>query len=394
MPLALSIDLGVVQHELAEAGFSYLPESDQETATDAIAALGKVIQITDVSVNPESTRMVTSAQALDVHTDHYKADLIAWYCVQQCDEGGETILVDAEAAYASLPIMHQRALERVRLTEHKVFADDQESHALVEIQNGRRKFYYSFWLLTEPDTDEEREALNAFRTALDQVPRQRIKLQPGDVLVIDNGRMLHGRTAIEGNKQRLLKRYWVRREHHSNSNHGSTIMETTAFVLPEPITKERIQFLQDKGIDPVVAALDLSMIKMKLQDLEEGKGWDGEECEEAEVEYKRFLTMNRLFPRSIVPTTIMDTMWHYHILDTHAYHRDSHTVFGEYFHHFPYFGMRGEQDEQNLNESFETTKHLYEETFGESILREGRSSCKRDCQSRCWHACSNKDPVN
>jgi hypothetical protein len=166
-------------------------------------------------------------------------------------------------------------------------------------------------------------------------------------------------------------------------------MDTLTLVLPDPISAERIELLTELGIDPRVAAVDLSMVKMKLQDPEEGKGWTPEECEDAEVEYKRFLTLNLLHPTSIVPTIVMDTMWHYHILDTRAYHHDCQTLFGEYFHHFPYFGMRGEEDEQNLNRAFETTQQIYEEAFGEPIALKG-GKCTRDCQSRCWHACKSK----
>jgi hypothetical protein len=45
---------------------------------------------------------------------------------------------------------------------------------------------------------------------------------------------------------------------------------------------------------------------------------------------------------------IVDEIWHQHILDTHAYHRDCDAIFGSYLHHFPYFGMRGDADAQAL----------------------------------------------
>lgn len=34
-------------------------------------------------------------------------------------------------------------------------------------------------------------------------------------------------------------------------------------------------------------------------------------------------------------------------------------------HHFPYFGMRGEADFQDLNNSFDRTQELYFKHFGE-----------------------------
>lgn len=162
--------------------------------------------------------------------------------------------------------------------------------------------------------------------------------------------------------------------------------------VPDPISAERVAFLLGKGIDPKVASIDLEMVKMKMAEPKEGIGWTQAQCEDAEIEYKRYLTLclHYPFPRySIVPNKIMDTMWHYHILDTRAYCRDSENVFGGYFHHFPYFGLRGEEDEKQLKASFEKTKGYYLELFGEPMARGGESDCWHDCQDRCWHACSN-----
>ena len=162
---------------------------------------------------------------------------------------------------------------------------------------------------------------------------------------------------------------------------------------PEPISSARISFLQNqKGISPEIASIDLEMIKMKLTLTDEGEGWSQEQCDDAEVEYKRFLHLNKKFLKAaIVPTELVDIMWHYHILDTRAYHRDSEAVFGGYFHHFPYFGLRGEEDKGNLISSFEKTKVLYENEFKEKMLRNAHADCWHDCQGRCWHACSNND---
>lgn len=174
------------------------------------------------------------------------------------------------------------------------------------------------------------------------------------------------------------------------SDSGATL------TLPSPISKQRIRFLVSKGVDSDIAELDMEMVKMKLAEPDEGADWSVEQCEDAEVEYKRYLTLCRKFPYpeySIVPNKIMDTMWHYHILDTRAYCRDSDKVFGGYFHHFPYFGMRGEQDERNLCGAFGDTKGYYERTFGEKMDRADMQKCWNDCQGRCWHACSNEDDI-
>jgi hypothetical protein len=391
MSVAAIIDFAAIQATIEEKGYCHLPSAGADALEDLLHDLGQVIQVTEVAVKQETARLVNSDQALDLHTDHHAADLIAWHCIEQSDAGGESVLLDAEAAYAQLTPGQQRTLGRIHLTEHKVFAGDPGTYPLVHERDGRRKFYYSFWLADENGSpEEEDESLGAFRQALDRTPREMIKLQADDILIIDNGRMLHGRTAIGGSKRRLLRRYWIATTQSNLTPKPGSPMSTAALVLPEPITPEQIRFLESRGIDPRVAALDLSMVKMKLQDPEEGKGWTAEQCDEAEVEYKRFLTLNLLHPRSIVPTTTMDTFWHYHILDTRAYHRDSEAIFGGYFHHFPYFGMRGEEDAQDLDQSFQNTMRLYAEAFGEAIVSDLSGSCKRDCQSRCWHACKSK----
>lgn len=172
-----------------------------------------------------------------------------------------------------------------------------------------------------------------------------------------------------------------------------TTQTKTQFVVPSPISMERISWLiNEKGIMPEIAGINLEMIKMKVQHPEEGNNWTPEFADEMEVEYKRFLHLNKKYPKAgIVPTDDIDEMWHFHILDTRAYVKDSETVFGGYFHHFPYFGLRGEQDEQNLKNAFEETKELYFSEFSENMLRNKEAKCWHSCQSRCWHACSSKD---
>jgi hypothetical protein len=66
----------------------------------------------------------------------------------------------------------------------------------------------------------------------------------------------------------------------------------------------------------------------------------------------------------IVPCAIVDEIWHAHILDTLAYHEDCDAIFGEYLHHFPYFGMRGEDDAAALLDAYDDTLAKYQAAFG------------------------------
>ena len=126
-----------------------------------------------------------------------------------------------------------------------------------------------------------------------------------------------------------------------------------------------------KPVAQVVAAiqgLDLDPIKLKLTDREEGQGWSREYADRMELAYKRFLTLLVKFPEeTIAPTKDVDKFWHAHILDTLKYAADCESVFGYFLHHFPYFGMRGEQDAADLRAAAARMHEIYEREFGEAM---------------------------
>jgi len=120
-----------------------------------------------------------------------------------------------------------------------------------------------------------------------------------------------------------------------------------------------------------LSAISFAGVRMKLADPKEGKNWDEVMLDWAEREYRRFLALNFAYPeRTIVPDKAVDEFWHQHILDTRAYANDTIAVFGHFLHHFPYFGMRGPADEENLVSCYADTRNLYEVHFGHSTNEE------------------------
>ncbi|MEC4721929.1 hypothetical protein RY831_22425 [Noviherbaspirillum sp. CPCC 100848] len=114
-----------------------------------------------------------------------------------------------------------------------------------------------------------------------------------------------------------------------------------------------------------VFALDLDPIKFKLMDTKEGHGWTREEADRHELEYRRFLALVAKYPEeAITPDSNVDKFWHGHILDTMKYAQDCEQVFGYFLHHFPYFGMRGDEDAANLAQAAAKTRSLYQQEFG------------------------------
>jgi hypothetical protein len=124
-----------------------------------------------------------------------------------------------------------------------------------------------------------------------------------------------------------------------------------------------------------IAMLDLEPIKVKLMHKESGEGWSLEQANMMEAEYRRFLYLMKRFPNEqVAPLFDVDIFWHYHILDTMKYAVDCDSVFGYFLHHFPYVGLRGEDDEVTHRNAGVRMQHLYEETFGEPCVRTDASA--------------------
>ena len=178
----------------------------------------------------------------------------------------------------------------------------------------------------------------------------------------------------------------------------------TQFAMPSPDvgTQEKMTLSRSIAEEAMrrVDQIDLSMVKLKLMDEEEGQGWDQAFVDHVEKRYRRYLTMIIVTPDgSPVPTQDIDLFWHQHILDTRAYAKDCDEVIGYFVHHFPYFGMRGDEDAQNLQDAFEETKLIYSSLFGEnyttpddsgaeaSTCHKGPNNCHK-CKSGCGMKCT------
>lgn len=139
----------------------------------------------------------------------------------------------------------------------------------------------------------------------------------------------------------------------------------------------------DEALARLDELLDLANVRMKLADPDEGKGYDGARLDLMEGEYRKFLALHLAYPHmDVVPCQIVDEMWHQHILDTAAYREDCEAIFGRFLDHFPYFGMRGDDDAQALHDAYDETIERYRAAFGEPpadtwLVVDASSSCRR-----------------
>ena len=114
-----------------------------------------------------------------------------------------------------------------------------------------------------------------------------------------------------------------------------------------------------------LTGLDLEPIMVKVMDEEEGLGWSLDYTKRVAAEYEKYLILCKELPEeALVPSAAVDDFWHFHILDTQKYQEDCQMYFGYFLHHFPYFGMRGKEDESNLKKAWADSCAIYENRFG------------------------------
>lgn len=130
--------------------------------------------------------------------------------------------------------------------------------------------------------------------------------------------------------------------------------------------------------------MDLDPIKIKLMDPKEGKGWSRDYADIIGQEYRKYLALSKKYPSvGVVPSISVDAFWHQHILDTKKYAEDCKNYFGYFLHHFPYFGMRGKEDAENLQKTWEFSNQLYELAFGKIPDVVAKSQCSSCGASSC-----------
>lgn len=185
--------------ELAKSGIAHLRGLGSYGAFRAFASrLGRELLETRVTLNPSARTYLASPAAVPLHMDHPDVSTIGWYCEAQdatdgaCQFVDLRDLVDAELAKAlgdaKLYVPELRGLTPI---------------APVPVAGGGR-YFYAPWLI-----ERWSPALRQLEQRIENAPRRRLRLLPGEAVFIDNRRVLHGREALDARSRRLLLRVWL-----------------------------------------------------------------------------------------------------------------------------------------------------------------------------------------
>ncbi|MBT2976022.1 hypothetical protein PN47_15045, partial [Vibrio anguillarum] len=127
-----------------------------------------------------------------------------------------------------------------------------------------------------------------------------------------------------------------------------------------------------------------SIANLAIQKLIESspERWDLVRTKKAVLDYQRYMAVTKaLGGIQLVPNGDIDEIWHMHILDTRAYMRDCDTLFGEYLHHYPYFGMLGEENQRQWLDVQAQSEQLWQRLFDEPLYR--NDSVAQKCPQVC-----------
>lgn len=202
---------------IRQLGFAHVRRPLAVTEYRQVAeALGTIVGEESIALRPGAHAYVAKPGAVPLHTDHPEVDIVAWWCEQQDDEDGASLLLDTRPILAALPEQERQTLHHVELycpplaggppsLRFPVLRDTPQGEAL----------FCSPWLRSADPIPVLESALAAFRTTLmaaAETSTVRLRLDQGQSLFVDNRRVLHGRAAIQETSRRRLLRLWVKQQ--------------------------------------------------------------------------------------------------------------------------------------------------------------------------------------
>lgn len=199
-----------VRNKLRTAGFVYLTPLSESGFLRLAEELGPIIGRVEVRVG-QGRSLLSGPAPIPFHTDDPEADTVGWWCVETASSNGENLLIDTGDL-----LRHLDFADLDELTSTQIYRplDDGtvEPHPCLVVRDGCYRIYYAPWHLLPAYEPAQHRALNALRAYLRSRQPFVVRMRRGESLFVDNGRVLHGRTALPMDTRRHLRRVWIRRQ--------------------------------------------------------------------------------------------------------------------------------------------------------------------------------------
>ncbi len=186
----------------------------------------RLVDVMDLTGKDPSPRQYRTSQELRLHTDP-ASDLIGLACVRDARSGGESVITSAVAVHNAMLASRPDLLQLLhdgfhwhRFGEGRPGdgAFTQDLAPVFAIEQGRLSCRYVRSPIVAghkeagvPLTDAQVEALDLFdRLARSPELRVAFRMQPGDLLLVNNLAVLHARTEFEDHPEQHMRRHMVR----------------------------------------------------------------------------------------------------------------------------------------------------------------------------------------
>jgi len=165
--------------------------------------------------NPKLQRpTIYSNSSIGYHTDSPEQDIIAWRCVRQDVNDGKLYLLDTANILKHFSVTELQEMKAIKLRWAKrVDSIEQlnETALLSESDSGSFQVYYTPWFLRTKYSPIEQAHIEKFQAWIATTEADvAIRLLPGEVLFVDNRRMLHAREAIAPDSKRQITRIGIK----------------------------------------------------------------------------------------------------------------------------------------------------------------------------------------
>lgn len=177
------------------------------------------VEVSTIAPEANGKYFANSTYAQPMHTDEGHTSrfprVATLFCAQQSSEGGVSILVPFQRAYDALVDKFGAATEALfddkAITVSNIYGTESKS-VLLRLPEGRVGITYSSIVQQLTCSPLVLDMFNFITNFVHQPENQiRFKLNAGDLLMMDNCRMLHARTKFKEGDARTLYRMWFPR---------------------------------------------------------------------------------------------------------------------------------------------------------------------------------------
>lgn len=189
--------IDAIRRQLDDKGYFIESGWTLDQLTETLRNFGRIKQVEQIHPQENSSLFIRSKKPIPAHNEDPDVKWLAWFCEHSASDGGRTILVDGDKP--------RSAISRSTITALRSVVCSHRNPLLEPILSDSGKWYLIPWNLPKSPGREESDALEYLRSAIGKQPSITIGLKRGDILIVKNRRMLHGREGFSDSSRKLIR---------------------------------------------------------------------------------------------------------------------------------------------------------------------------------------------